>query len=631
MFKGYTQLWFFVAALLSLTAAGSVRADNPSVTAVLDSSEAGVGETVQLQVRVTGGRNAEAPEEINVDGLEIRRTGTSQHFEMNNFNVTSSVVYSYTILPMKAGNFKIPSQTIKIAGQSLRTPELSLHVTDSSGSAAQPNPGGRNQPQPSSPQTAAAGKAVFAELIVPKKSAYVGEVVPVQIQLGFDPRSRPRLIDGPDIPAQGFTAQKLQQSGERMETVNGRTYTVVAFKTAIAAARAGKFEIGPVKARVQISMPRKSNSGSQSRQRSPFDLFNLDDPFSNPFFDDPFGQMSERREVEVKSEATSFEVKPLPPNAPPQFSGAIGNFTMATDAKPTNLQVGDPITVTSTITGRGNFDRVSAPVLDNDKGWHKYPPSSKFKQDDDVGISGIKTFETVISPNEKKQTVPPLLFVYFDPAKENYVTLRSDAVPIAVEGGAPANLAASSPAKPSTVAKPPPVAPQAEAKPADILYQLTERSKVAQSFIPLYRRPIFWGLQLIPLAGLFGFAGLKIRQAKIGNREAQRLASLNHEASDLWRKLRRTETSPQEYYAEASRMVQIKTALAAGGNRLNPNSVEPETVANIFRLDEQSKEMLRYLFERRDELRYSGAHNGTERISKEAKRQILDLVEGLRT
>lgn len=623
MFNVRAQLWILVIAFLALAGPHRAVADSPSVTAVLSNSETGVGETVQLQIRVTGGRNAEAPNEIAIDGLEIHRTGTSQHFEMNNFNVTSSVIYNYTILPMKAGNFKIPPQTIRAAGQTLRTPELTLHVADSPNSAGRPNQGGTNEPQRTS-----AGKLVFAELIVPKKSAYVGEVVPVQIRLGFEPRSRPRLLDGPEITAQGFTAQKLQQSGERMETVDGRTYTVVAFKTAIAAARPGKFEIGPVKARVQVSVPRKPSS--QSRQRSPLDLFNMDDPFSSPFFDDPFGQMSERREVEVKSEATSFEVKALPPNAPPQFSGAIGTFTMANEAKPKTLQVGDPITVTSTITGRGNFDRVNAPVLEDERGWHKYPPSSKFSQDDDVGISGAKTFETVISPNEKKPSVPPFIFAYFDPAKEDYVTLRSDAVPIAVEGGAPPPVAAASqPPPPASKAPNPP--PQADAKPADILYQLTERSSVPQTFTPLYRRPIFWVSQLIPFIGLCGFIAWRVRRSRIGNREAQRLAALNQEAAELMRKLRRSDISPQEYYSEASRMVQVKAALVSRTNRINPNSVDFETAAQTFQLDQESRETLRKLFERSDELRYSGARNGAETISPEMRREVLELMERLKT
>src|SRR5438876_94904 len=282
---------------------------------------------------------------------------------------------------------------------------------------------------------ASASSLVFAELIVPSKTAYVGEIVPVQVRMGFDPRVRPRLVEPPEITGQGFTAQKLQQSGENTETISGRPYEVVTFKTAIAAARAGKFEIGPVKAKAQVVVPRRQ-SAPRSRPRSPFDLLDQDDPFSDPFFSNPFSQLGERRDVEIKSEPVALEVKPLPKNAPPSFSGAIGNFTMATDANPKGVQVGDPITVTSTISGRGNFDRVNAPVIEDERGWHKYPPSSKFKQDDEVGLSGTKTFETVLSPNEKKQSLPVMAFAYFDPVKEQYVTLRSDPIAISVQGGA---------------------------------------------------------------------------------------------------------------------------------------------------------------------------------------------------
>src|SRR6266705_2477481 len=384
---------------LALTAFGGVDcvlADAPRVTAVLSNSEAAVGQTIQLQIKVTGDRAAEAPENIVIDGLEINRTGTEQHFEMNNFNVSSSVIYNYTILPLKSGTFKIPPQTVRIGSSSLRTPELTLNVADSPGRSSSSR-SSRDLPPGD------ANKLVFAELIVPQKTGFVGETVPVEIRLGFDPRAHPKLVDGPEITGQGFTAQKLQQSQEGLETINGRSYDVVTFKTAIAAARAGKFEIGPVKAKAQVVVPRRRNA---PRSRSPFDLFDLDDPFSDPFFSDPFSQFGERREVQISSDPVALEVKPLPQNAPPSFSGAIGSFTMATDAKPKSVQVGDPITVTTTISGRGNFDRVNAPLLEDDRGWHKYPPSSKFKQDDEVGISGTKTFEMVVSPNENKQSLP---------------------------------------------------------------------------------------------------------------------------------------------------------------------------------------------------------------------------------
>src|SRR4029450_4750043 len=215
-------------ALIAFAGNERAFADSPSVTAVLNNSEAVVGETVELQIKVSGSRDARPPEDIAVNGLEIHATGTSHQFEMRNFTTTSSVTYSYRILPLQAGRFTIPSQTVQIGGKSLRTPELTLNVADSPGSSS-----ASRQTQGAQPGSAA--KLAFAELIVPKKTAFVGEMVPVQIRLGFDPRAYPRLSDGPEITGQGFTAPKLRQSGENEGAGAGRVYHVVTFKTAIAA------------------------------------------------------------------------------------------------------------------------------------------------------------------------------------------------------------------------------------------------------------------------------------------------------------------------------------------------------------------------------------------------------------
>jgi BatD DUF11 like domain len=614
-----------IAASVLMACMQSAFADSPSVTAVLSNSEATVGETVQLQIKVAGPGDARPPEEISIDGLEIHSTGTSRQFEIHNFSTNSSVTYNYTILPLRAGRFTIPPQTVHAGGKILRTPELALNVADAPGQQpqAKTRPGRSTQSQSSN-----AGDLVFAELIVPKKTAYVGEIVPVQIRMGFDARVHPRLTEPPDITGQGFTSQKLQQSSQNLETINGRPFEVVTFKTAIAAARAGKFEIGPVKAKAQVVVPRRRNA---PRSRSPFDLFDLDDPFSDPFFSNPFAQFGERRDIQISSDPVALEVKPLPPNAPPSFSGAIGSFTMATDAKPKSVQVGDPITVTTTISGRGNFDRVNAPLLEDDRGWHKYPPSSKFKQDDEVGISGTKTFETVISPNENKQNLPVLAFSYFDPAKEQYVTLHSESMAITVQGGAAAPAVAAQPPSSS-----PPTATRGRApvpnstKPQDILYQLTEPSRRVESFEPLYTRRGFWVAQSIPLTALLVFAGWKIRRARLDDREARRIGALQHEAAELMHKLRRDDVSPQEYYAEASRVVRLKAALASRNRSVDPNAVDAETAAEMFKLDTDSRDRLRRLFEQNDEWQYSGTHNGPGSISPENRRDVLELIEHLK-
>ncbi|HMF46295.1 MAG TPA: BatD family protein [Candidatus Udaeobacter sp.] len=615
-----------IAILIAAACVDFARADSPSVTAVLSNSEATVGETVELQIKVTGPGDARPPEEISIDGLEIHSTGTSRQFEIHNFSTSSSVTYNYTILPLRAGRFTIPPQTVLAGGKILRTPELALNVADVPGQQTTTRPG--RSAQGTQSQSTNARDMVFAELIVPKKTAYVGEIVPVQIRMGFDARVHPRLTEPPDITGQGFTSQKLQQSSQNLETINGRPFEVVTFKTAIAAARAGKFEIGPLQAKAQVVVPRRRNA---PRSRSPFDLFDLDDPFSDPFFSNPFAQFGERRDVQITSEPVSLEVKPLPPNAPPSFSGAIGSFTMATDAKPKSVQVGDPITVTTTISGRGNFDRVNAPLLEDDRGWHKYPPSSKFKQDDEVGISGTKTFEMVVSPNENKQSLPVLAFSYFDPVKEQYVTLHSEQTTITVQGGAVAPaVAARPPSSAAATASRGRAAVSNSNKPQDILYQLTEPSRTVASFEPLYTRRGFWVAQSLPLAALFVFAGWKIRRARLDDREARRIGALQHEATELMNKLRRDDASPREYYAEASRVVRLKAALASRNRAVDPNAVDAETASETFKLDTDSRDQLRRLFEKNDEWQYSGTHNSPLGISPENRRDVLELIENLK-
>jgi BatD DUF11 like domain len=601
-----------IASFAFATLVGSANAEEPSVTAVLTSSETAVGQPVQLQIQVKGDRNAAAPAQISVDGLEIQSTGQMQSFEMRNFNVSSSVTFSYTILPQRAGRFIIPPQTIRAGSTSLRTPELALNVSDS-----------QNQPSRSNraPAVADPRKSTFAELIVPKTTAYVGEMIPIVVRVGFELQTRVRNIAQEiDLPGQGFTKQKMRAS-EARQTIGEKTYNIITYKTAIAAARTGTIEIGPVEIPAVVLVPQ-----SQRNRPIPQNPLGMNDPALEDFFNDPWLMGSVPREIKLTTERVNIEVKALPPHAPPTFNGAVGNFTMTSDANPKTVQLGDPITVTAKISGRGNFDRVTAPSFEDERGWHKYPPSADFKQDDDVGISGTKTFETVLSPNERKDKIPVQLFTFFDSIKGEYVTLRGDPIPVRVEGGsapaapAPATTAGTAPA----LAASPPTAP----KQRDILYQLTELPTAPQSFAPLFARRSFAFAQLFPLLTLLGFVAWRMRQAHLDNREARRREALQHEATELQRSLRREDTSTQEYFSRASRAVQVKTALA---RNVDPNMVDAELAASAFHADEATRLRLRHLFEKSDEVRYSGSgQNGTRVVPLETRNDVLDLIESLR-
>src|SRR5438067_10388691 len=134
IYQNRTHIVVFVSAIVFCGA--NAFAASPSVTAVLSDSQPEVGQMVQLEIKVNGAQSANVPETISIDGLEIHQTGTSRQFEMHNFDVTSSVTYSYTILPQKTGRFRIPPQTVRVGNDSLRTPELTLSVTQGQSSSS---------------------------------------------------------------------------------------------------------------------------------------------------------------------------------------------------------------------------------------------------------------------------------------------------------------------------------------------------------------------------------------------------------------------------------------------------------------------------------------------------------------
>lgn len=607
--------------LASFSLAAAVRADEPSVTAVLSNSETSVGQPVELEIQVTGASNPRPPAQITVDGLEIQSMGTSRQYQIQNFSINYSFTFSYMVTPLRAGRLVIPPQPIDVGGDTLETPELTLNV--SAGAS-----GGARSAQPNRRSGALDGREIgFMEMLIPETTAYVGEVVPVQIRvaIGMQTPVQSRQTDV-QIAGQGFTTMRTTEPRQSIETINGRSYQVFIYKTAVAAARTGKLEIGPAEMNPVVRIPRPGTRNPFRQRGGPFD-----DPFFNNFFNDPAFAPSVAREVHLESEQATLEVKPLPPNAPSQFAGAVGNFSLKVEASPKKVNVGDPITIRATVTGRGNFDRVNAPVLANDQGWHQYPATDNFRQDDDVGISGAKTFEIVVSPKEKKDELPPLIFSYFDPAKETYVTLQSDPIAIAVEGAAaPAPQAAptSAPAA-SPQTSPPPASSPTPAQPVDdILPQLDERTAAEASFAPLYTRRPFWLAQLVLLVTFIAFLAWRWHGRRANNRELKRQAELQREAAAAERALRRSDASAHEYLAQAARTVQLKTAVA---RKTNPHVVDAEIAAATFGLDEHGRARLRRLFERRDEVRYSGSTNGHSEVSPEERREIQELVEGLRT
>ena len=65
--------------------------------------------------------------------------------------------------------------------------------------------------------------------------------------------------------------------------------------------------------------------------------------------------------------------------APANFNGAVGDYTMTVTAGPTNVAVGDPITVRVQISGRGALDALTLPDQPAWRDFKAYPPTQNVK------------------------------------------------------------------------------------------------------------------------------------------------------------------------------------------------------------------------------------------------------------
>lgn len=618
--RPFPNLRRFAALLLTLLCAAArlaprANAADVEVTASLSDTATDAGQPVEYQITVTGARSVRPPQSIAVEGLDIRYAGQSTQLQMNNFNVTTSVVHSYTVTPERAGRFVIPPQPVEVGGRKYMTPAVTLTVGGSSAGAGSSGGGGGSGPADSG-NGSGTGAKYFAELVLPKQTAYVGEAIPVEVRIYVDTSVRWQLEQLPVIAGEGFTVQKLTKPTQNEVRRDGMVYDLMTFKTAITPAKSGTLTLGPATVECTAILP-------QPRRARPRGLFN--DPFDDDFFNNPLFGMRQR--LSIKTDPVELNVKPLPAaGQPADFSGAVGQFTLSATAKPAKVQIGDPVTITAKISGRGNFDRAGAPTVVDESGWRSYPAAGKFTPDDDVGISGAKTFDIAAIPTERKTALPALRWSYFDPIAEKYVTLTAGRMPITVEG------------QPAAAPSQPPVAqnsgsssgaaaqPGATPAPSDILYIRTDPARWGESFEPNYRQRGFWLAQLAPLGALLAFIGFGVRRIRLGDVRARKLAEWRREKADAMRTARRGGASDAEFLEAAVRCVQLETAAQTGRD---PATLDAPDAAALPGVNAETRSRLEALFSARAELRYAGAGGGGPALSRERRAEILETINRL--
>jgi hypothetical protein len=271
------------------------------------------------------------------------------------------------------------------------------------------------------------------------------------------------------------------------------------------------------------------------------------------------------------------------------------------------------------LSGRGNFDRVVAPTIEEPSGWRTYPPSNSFRPEDDLGVSGTKTFEVAVIPEAVKTAMPRFAFSYFDPSAEKYVTLTTTAAPLTVEPGtAPTPAPVPHTTRPAEEAAP--EQPQAAKDIVGLRYDTDARR---QSFEVLYESRKFWLAQLLPLVALLACLFLRMRRPR---ENAEQLSSWRRERSRLHSELASEALRQPEFYETAARIAQLEAAIATGRE---PASIDAAAASKAVQANEDLARRIEELFNARAELLYAGGGGGDDLVPSEEKAAVLSTLREL--
>ena len=555
----------------------SFAASAANFTASLDRDSIAMGETATLTMTFEGGQPQNTPT-LDVSGLDFANTGNSSSFVWNNGQMNSDVTVTFSITPEQPGEYVIPSLSANIGGQQFTTQPMKLVVT---------KPG-----SPSTTQIDSGSQIAFMRLSLPDQKVYPGQVITAQLQIYFrDDVQNEQGLQLTSMPADGFTLGKMVQGGRQQEQIGNRVYTVFPITIALTALKAGTLSVGPVSANVTII------SGGQNMG--------------------PFGQIfgGEERQVGLGADQVNVQSLPLPTqNVPPGFNGAVGDYSMTVTAGPTNVTVGDPVTIRVTISGRGALDNVMLPSQSSWNDFKIFSPTSKTELSDRLENEGTKTFEEIVTPQSANvHELPAFSFSYFNPDDGAYHVLTQPATPLVVTSVGATPL--------PTIASTKSASPENQT-PQDIVTIRQNLGALAQAGSPLIMRPVFLALQSLPVLAFFAALVWRKRTDNLANnprlRRQRAVAQLILSGLDDLNKFA-SENKSAEFFAMLFRLLQeqlgerldcpaISITEADVDNRLILLGAKPETL-----------ESLRELFQACNQARYAAIQTSQELSALAAK------------
>lgn len=365
--------------------------------AVASKTEVSVNERFVVQFVLTYGQeNLSVDRPLSLpDFGKLHQLGESKinSFQFINGNVINQSGVEVMLVADQEGEFTIGAATVTIDGKRYRTEPIKISVKK--GLKPVPPAGQRLQ-----------GAFLTAELS--EENPFLNQEVVLTVKIyarDYSILRRLRNYQEPDFNNMiaKYVSEKLDDD-EKQVLVNGVTFIQkVLARYVLFPQKEGKIEIDPFSINVLVS----GYYGAEN--------------------------------VQLTSEPAIMRVRELPSGKPSNFSGAIGDYKLNASLSKKKINANEAVNLEVEIVGAGNLNTLKSPEIPLPEHIEAFPP----KKNDVIevrpsGMRGAVVQNHVLVPQYGGDyKIGPVLFNYFDPNKEKYITLQTKPFNLSVNGPEP--------------------------------------------------------------------------------------------------------------------------------------------------------------------------------------------------
>ena len=383
--------WIVLSAL-------PVLAQDISARANVGATSAFVGEGIRFQIQVEGSERPEQPDLSGLKDFTAQFNGggsnSSSSTTIINGRVTRRVqygyIFNYTLSPKHEGRLTIPPIQVTADGKTTQTNAVRINVR----------------------------KPIEADdfklrASLSRNTAYVGEPIILEIVFYYKANARGPNLTLPSLDDGTFQVYDLDQDddADKVQELGGKRFQTMRLRKVLVPQEAGT-----------VTLPASTLS--------------FEGEAGSEVVRDFFGRRRERakwRRFVIPSNEETLEVRELPTAGQPAgFAGHIGEYQVSASAAPLEVNVGDPITLTVSLSGPPYLEHVEVPSLHLQSGLTQ---SFKVPEEMDAGtVNGnFKVFtQTIRATSADVSEIPPIELPYFDSDAGTYKIAKSRPIPIKV-------------------------------------------------------------------------------------------------------------------------------------------------------------------------------------------------------